>query len=125
MVIVKSIIHSIVDLDRQHSLLSDVKIFSPYERDYCLSKSEPLPSLAGIWCAKEAFSHAIANVDSFPACLFLDVEVRHDSRGRPWINLNDSLNQWCQENGMAIDLSISHAGDFAAASISLDWLIEK
>lgn len=118
-VIIKSVIHPIAELDRRLALLSDVKFFSPYERHYCLSKSKPLPSFSGIWCAKEAFRQAIDDLDQFPYCPLLDVEVRHDFNGRPYIELKNYLTQWCHEKGVTIDLSISHSREFAAASVLL------
>lgn len=119
MIIIKSVIHPIAELDRRISLLGNIEFFSPYERHYCLSKSKPLPSFSGIWCAKEAFSQAIYDFDPFSHCPFLDVEVRHDSNGRPWIDLKNHLDQWCDDNGVAINLSISHSQEFAAASVLL------
>ncbi|WP_181314425.1 holo-ACP synthase [Phormidesmis priestleyi] len=119
MLIIKSVIHSIAELDRRLSLLSDIEFFSSYERHYCLSKSKPLPSFSGIWCAKEAFSQAIANLDQSPRCPFLDIEVCHDSNGRPYIGLKNYLTQWCHDKRMAINLSISHSREFAAASVLL------
>ncbi|MCY7320720.1 MAG: 4'-phosphopantetheinyl transferase superfamily protein [Phormidesmis sp. CAN_BIN36] len=118
-IIIKSVIHPIAELDRRLALLSDGEFFSPYERHYCLSKSKPLPSFSGIWCAKEAFRQAIGDLDPFPDCPFLDVEVRHDSNGRPWIGLKNHLTQWCDDKGLAINLSISHSREFAAASVLL------
>lgn len=116
---IKSVVESIEEFNRNLVMLRDVEIFSSYERHYCFRKSNPLPSLAGIWCAKEAFCQAIADFPEFPPCLWADFEVRHNVSGRPWIRLNNSLTNVCQEQGLAIDLSISHAGLFAAASVLL------
>lgn len=117
--IIKSVIHPIAELDRRLSLLSDIEFFSPYERHYCLSKSKPSPSFSGIWCAKAAFSQAIADIEQFPHCPSLEVEVRHDSNGRPYIGLKNHLTQWCHDKSVAINLSISHSREFAAASVLL------
>ncbi|WP_146141243.1 holo-ACP synthase [Stenomitos frigidus] len=117
MLVIKSVIQAIVDINRT-LLLSDVEYFSSYERSYCLSKTNPLASFAGILCAKAAFMSAIAH-SAHPDCTFADVEVRHSATGRPWIGLVGPLAQWCQEQRLAIDTSISHSGEFAAATVLL------
>lgn len=119
MLIIKSIIQSIAEIDHTLTLLNASEFFSPYEWAYCSSKPNPLPSQAGIWCAKEAFCKAISQVTEFPACTLVDFEVRHAANGRPWIRLKEPLEQWCQNKGLAIDTSISHSGDFAAATVLL------
>ncbi|MBD2018929.1 hypothetical protein H6F43_01850, partial [Leptolyngbya sp. FACHB-36] len=53
MLVIKSVIQAIADINRT-LLLSDIEVFSPYERSYCLGKLNPSASFAGIVCAKAA-----------------------------------------------------------------------
>jgi phosphopantetheine--protein transferase-like protein len=100
-------------------LLSSPTFFSTYEREYCLKKPEPLASLAGILCVKEAFIKAISGISKIPYFTFSDFEVRHSYNGRPKISLKGNISKWCEAKEIDIDVSISHSAGFAAATVLL------
>jgi phosphopantetheine--protein transferase-like protein len=63
--------------------------------------------LAGILAAKEAFFKAVGS-----APLWLAVEVVRAESGRPALRLGGSVSQLAVQQ---VDVSISHAGDYAIA----------
>ncbi len=100
------------------SLQNRTDIFSPYEQNYCLNKPTPLLSVAGLWCAKQAFIKA-TNRLNFPNFNYLDLEVRHRDSGQPKILLQDNLRQQLGEN-IKLELAIAHEKTLAVASV-LFW----
>ncbi|MGG6265199.1 holo-ACP synthase [Leptolyngbya sp. AN03gr2] len=101
----------------------DTAFLSDYEYQYCSRKANPAASRAGIWCAKAALIEAInelytceATAQFFPLER-TEVEIRHELNGRPKVELSDRIKQWCDQQGITIEVSISHAGDYAAAGV--------
>lgn len=74
-------------------------VYSPEEQSYC-KRAE---SYAGIFAAKEAYFKALGTGIKLPLS---DVEVRHTDNGKPYI--------FGVEN---CDLSISHDGEYAIATV--------
>jgi len=75
-----------------------------------LSNSRKIEFLAGRFAAKEAFAKAVGTgIGS--EWSFLDIEVKKDERGKPYIvsNLNHTVH-----------LSISHSKQFAVAQVVLE-----
>lgn len=77
------------------------KVFTESEREYC-KKAE---SLAGIFAAKEAYFKALGEGIKLP---LTQIEVLHDSNGKPYLNGIENS-----------DMSISHDGDYAVATVIL------
>lgn len=77
------------------------KVFTENERSYC-KRAE---SFAGIFAAKEAYLKALGTGLKFP---LTDIEVLHDENGKPFISGADNC-----------DLSISHDGEYAIATVIL------
>ena len=75
------------------------KVFTEGEREYC-KKAE---SFAGIFACKEAYFKAIGTGISLP---LTDIEILHDDKGKPYINGISNC-----------DVSISHDGDYAIATV--------
>jgi phosphopantetheine--protein transferase-like protein len=117
MVIVKCVVQDIKRFNLILLLSTETAVFSHYEREYCSCKASPVASLAGIWCAKSALMDALAQFPRFPPYAIADFEIRHEPHGRPKIELSDRLMRWCQRTGVTFDISISHAGNYAAAVI--------
>jgi holo-[acyl-carrier protein] synthase len=82
-------------------------IFTTKEIAYCFMHSKPEIHLAGIFSAKEAVKKAIGGRLSFS-----DVEVTHDSEGKPSIIF---LNK--KKCTPALKVSISHAASMAVAVV--------
>lgn len=75
------------------------RVFTEGEREYC-KKAE---SFAGIFAAKEAYFKALGTGIKMP---FTQLEVLHNASGKPYFNGIDHC-----------DLSISHDGDYAVATV--------
>ncbi|MCH5320344.1 MAG: holo-ACP synthase [Eubacterium sp.] len=75
------------------------KVFTEREREYC-KKAE---SFAGIFACKEAYFKAVGTGIALP---LTDIEILHDDKGKPYINGVSNC-----------DVSISHDGDYAIATV--------
>lgn len=77
------------------------KVFTENEILYCKTAE----SYAGIFAAKEAYFKAMGTGVKFP---LTDIEILHDENGKPYLSgIQDS------------DLSISHDGEYAVATVIL------
>ncbi|WP_319419846.1 holo-ACP synthase [Pleurocapsa sp. FMAR1] len=99
------------------SLQNRTDIFSAYEQNYCLNKPSPLLSVAGLWCAKQAFIKATNRLNlNFPDFNYLDLEVRHRDSGQPKMLLQNKLRQQLGEN-INVEIAIAHEKTLAVASV--------
>ncbi len=74
-------------------------VFTDYEIKHCKSAE----SYAGIFCAKEAYFKALGTgIDK----KLNKIEIRHDEKGKPYVKDVENC-----------DLSISHDGEYAIATI--------
>lgn len=101
------------------SLLSKSSLFSAYEQNYCQKKPTPLLSMAGLWCAKQAFVKSIKHKLEFSDFNYLDLEIRHQIGGQPTILLHGGLANWFKEQNLAAAVTISHTEILAIASVLL------
>ncbi|MDY6787446.1 MAG: holo-ACP synthase [candidate division WOR-3 bacterium] len=91
-------------------------IFTDNEIEELNSKSRRFQTIAGRWCAKEAFSKALGT--GFGRHLnWKDVEILSDEDGKPRIHL--SREQREELRIKSISLSISHTKDNAIAVITI------
>lgn len=88
------------------------RLFDADEHARAARRRDPMPTYAGIWCAREAAAKALrAWVRVGPRAL----HVRHAADGRPAIVLPPAL-----VGHFAVDISISHSADAAiAAAVAL------
>lgn len=77
------------------------KVFTEKEQEYC-KRTE---SFAGIFAAKEAYFKALGTGIRLP---LTQIEVLHDGNGKPYLNGIENS-----------DMSISHDGDYAVATVIL------
>jgi holo-[acyl-carrier protein] synthase len=96
------------------------RLFTPREAAYCLKKSDPYPSLAGRFAAKEAvikaFSHGFGG-----RWKWVQIEVVREMSGKPTIQLAGILEKLRLERGISsIHLSIAHSKRDATATILLE-----
>ncbi len=108
-----------IEEDQLRSLLSKANLFSPYERNYCQKKPTPLLSIAGIWCAKQAFVKVTNQRLGFYNFNYLDLEVRHRDSGQPTMTLHDSLAKRFESPKINVEIAIAHTKTLAAATILL------
>jgi holo-[acyl-carrier protein] synthase len=92
------------------------KIFTPAERDYCESRKQAAMHYAARFAAKEAVSKALGTGIGANAGLH-DMEVVHDANGAPKIRLSGAAAAFARQHGITeIQISLSHARDYAAAN---------
>jgi phosphopantetheine--protein transferase-like protein len=108
-----------VDEIKLQFLLNQDNLFSPDEKNYCLKKPTPLLSVAGLWCAKQAFIKA-TNKMGFFDFNYLDLEIRHSFNGQPKILLKNTLAQQFRKQSINVEVTISHTKMLAVASV-LFW----
>jgi holo-[acyl-carrier protein] synthase len=101
------------------SLLSKSSLFSAYELNYCQKKQNPQLSIAGLWCAKQAFVKAIRHKLEFSDFNYLDLEIRHQLSGQPTILLYGGLANWFKQQNLAAAVTIAHTKTLAIASVLL------
>lgn len=92
------------------------RVFTSREAAYCLQKSDPYPSLAARFAAKEALRKL------HPALIkgvrFCDLEVLREEDGRPRVVLHGEAQRRCQLEGIRdIAISLSHTRDQAIAAV--------
>ena len=89
------------------------RVFSASELEYIRKKAESSETVAGMFCAKEAFFKAIGK--GINISQLRDVEVKHSTLGAPYYHLSDKL---IADNGLKtanLMLSISHTKNTAVA----------
>jgi holo-[acyl-carrier protein] synthase len=110
-------IQSLAELRTKTALRGNRAVFSPYEREYCERKRDPVSSMGGILCAKEACIKALNGFDGLPKFGFRDLEIRHTKTGRPLLAAGGELRPWLEARGIAVDVSISHSADYVMATV--------
>ncbi len=92
------------------------RVFTETERKYCEGRSHPAASYAGIFCAKEAAVKALKR--GFGGGIMpSDIEIDHDRRGTPIFKACGKAAILLSD--YAVDVSISHDGDYAVAVVML------
>ena len=84
------------------------KIFTSAEMEYCLSKSDPYPSLAARFAGKEA----VIKAGGLKLSDMRDIEILNDKTGQPNVKIKKSK--------AAVLISLSHTKNYAIAFII--WL---
>ena len=84
------------------------RIFTPAEREYCLSGGNSDQRFAGRFAAKEAVAKSLGTSLSW-----LDVEVLADQSGKPVVRLLNGAVELA--DGREVMLSISHCRSYAVA----------
>ncbi len=93
------------------------KIFTDTELNFLKGKNYNNHTMAGIFCAKEAFLKSIKKgIDSYS---LKDIEVVHDESGAPELLLHNELNKY---NSCNISVSISHDNEYATAIVLIETI---
>ena len=91
------------------------RVFSEAESALFSLKSNPYPSMAGNWAAKEAFSKALGTgVRGFS---LNEVSILRDELGAPYIQLEGKALEIAAARNLEFSVSISHTGDLAEAVV--------
>lgn len=87
------------------------RLFTEAEQQYCRGR---IPSLAARFAAKEAVSKSLGS--GIRGFAFLDIEVRSDELGRPWVLLHRRAAELASSAGIErVHLSLSTSDTMAAA----------
>lgn len=92
------------------------KVFTKNEINYIKKRKHNIKTISGLFAAKESVSKAIGS--GIGKIGWKDIEVRHNSKGRPIVNLSSS--GWSKIEDVRIntfDLSISHEKEYAIAFV--------
>lgn len=94
------------------------KILTDFEIDYCYKMSDPFPSLAVRFAAKEALIKAIGS--EIPVNM-KNVEVVNNEKGRPSLKLKGTVKDFFKDRAIKVShLSLSHEKEFAVACVVLE-----
>lgn len=93
-----------------HRLLS--RILTPKEQAACLARRNPIPFLAGRFCAKEALAKALGSGIG-KHLGWHDLEILSDPQGKPVVYVSERVNQHWQSPQLI--LSITHSRTYASA----------
>jgi holo-[acyl-carrier protein] synthase len=96
------------------------KVYTEEEIEYCLSKKHmQVNSFAKRFAGKEAFVKAIG--EGFKNISFQDIEILNDSKGAPFLQLEQPLYDYIQNKykieTLKISISLSDDTDYAVASV--------
>ena len=89
------------------------RVFTPGERAYCLEKSDPYPSLAARWAAKEAFMKAVGTGWG-KGIQWTDIEVALKD-GKPHLVLRGRALEVLGRR--RAEVSLSHTRSYAVAVV--------
>lgn len=90
-------------------------VYSEAEREMFSAMAHPLPSMAGNWAAKEAFSKSLGTgVRNFKLS---EVEVLRDALGAPYIRLTGNALQIAEKMNLDFSVSITHTASLASATV--------
>ncbi len=96
------------------------KIFTEAESETCARRKPRASCLAMRFAAKEAFVKALGTGMRAPV-LWLDIEVRSNSLGKPEIFLSPRAMEFCREQGIGSwHLSLTDDGNYGAAVVILE-----
>lgn len=112
----------IIKISRIDKLLKSKKdlflnrVFTEKEIEYINKKANSPNTVAGLYAAKEAISKALGT--GIGKIAFRDMEINHDSNGKPLVTISCEKDALLKELGInRFDLSISHDGDYAVAFV--------
>jgi holo-[acyl-carrier protein] synthase len=110
----------IIDIDRVKKAVQRTprilqRIYTAAERDYCMSKKNPYPSLAVRFAAKEAIRKLHPALSS---CPWQDIEVILNPDGSPMLNLyGQARRAQLQARLQSPSISLSHSAGQAMAAV--------
>ncbi|TJX68936.1 NAD(P)H-hydrate dehydratase [Soehngenia saccharolytica] len=91
------------------------KVFTENELNYIKEKKESIGTIAGLFAAKEAVSKMIGT--GIGEISWKDIEIAHNSEGKPYICVNRKLKQIFSLLGIEdIDISISNEKEYSVAT---------
>ncbi|MEI7942119.1 MAG: holo-ACP synthase [Candidatus Riflemargulisbacteria bacterium] len=111
----------VVSVTRFKDILEDEhfkkRVFSDNELEYIFkseNESLKLNRMAARFAAKEAFYKAVPSIKEL---IMKEVSVKHESDGRPYLFFSGKTKLFVEESLLSFDLSISHDGGLAVATV--------
>lgn len=99
------------------------RVYTKEELEYCLAKSNPWPSLAVRFAAKEATLKAIGH--GISQCGLQEIEIVKGESGPPLLRLHGQALALAQEKGINVwHLSLSHGRKKATAFVLAERRLE-
>lgn len=96
-------------------------VFTRRESEYCLGKRRCHEHFAARFAAKEAALKAFGT-GLGRRMRWTDVEIVHDTAGRPRVCLHGEVEDWARRHGLVeVDVSLSHTADLAIAHALVSW----
>ena len=96
------------------------RVFTEQEIAFCPPDARFTSSLALRFAAKEAFSKAIG-LGMRKGIRWRDIEIVHNKRGRPDLNLTGKARSFCEKEGITSwYVSLSDDGDYGIAMVALE-----
>lgn len=98
------------------------RVYTDEEINYCESRRMcKYQSYAARFAAKEAVYKAIAPETSHEV-EWKNIEVKRQENGKPYVELYGKLKEIAEEKNInSIDLSLSHDGDYAMATVVMSF----
>jgi holo-[acyl-carrier protein] synthase len=98
----------------------EMRVFTEFERQFCSGRKNRAACLALRFAAKEAFAKALGLGMRKPL-FWQDIEIRHDTLGKPEISLTPRVLQYCREKGLlSWHLSLTDDGQYGAAVVVIE-----
>ena len=106
-----------VEIARVERLMEKERFFTEIlgKEEYAMYRKHGLKaeSIAGAFCAKEAFGKALGTgISGFS---WNEVEVLHDEKGKPYYSFSGKAKEIVETEGLVFDLSITHTKTAATA----------
>ena len=96
-------------------------VFSEEEQQLCEQKTKPFESYAARFAAKEAFLKALGTGLANGNVALNEIEITHDTNGKPTFHLLGKSAQWADEQGIGtILVSLSHLKTVASAVVIIE-----
>jgi holo-[acyl-carrier protein] synthase len=96
-------------------------VLTERELSYCDSQVRPAEHMAARFAAKEAVLKAFGT-GLAKGIRWTDIEILKDPRGRPAVELHGSAARIAADEGMSVDVSLSHTAHLAIAHAVATWM---
>jgi holo-[acyl-carrier protein] synthase len=95
-------------------------VLTERELSYCHSQARPAEHMAARFAAKEAVLKAFGT-GLAQGIRWTDIEILKDPEGRPAVELHGSAARIATDEGLSVDVSLSHTAHLAIAHAVATW----
>jgi holo-[acyl-carrier protein] synthase len=96
-------------------------VLTEREISYCHSQARPAEHMAARFAAKEAVLKAFGT-GLAKGIRWTDIEILKDPQGRPAVELHGSAARIAIDEGLSVDVSLSHTAHLAIAHAVATWV---